>query len=179
MYTLATQLTVQILQWVDKNRAYCQNWKSKKIALHDACLFSGGSISLEQEFFSHLVLREVKLRYFYSISLTGHSFEALWAMIMNSTSFESQKSYLFALNWKNSIASLLRYRNLTQTNPIYVVLMYCRKVWMEHHCNLLKILKISENYEIKVWVKKWDNFKNWPLIKNLQFLFHPDETWRK
>ena len=38
-------------------------------------------------------------------------------MMMNSDSFESPKSLLFALNLKNSIAALLRYVILAQTMP--------------------------------------------------------------
>ena len=53
-----------------------------------------------------------------SPTLTGHSFEASQAIMMNSCSFES---HLFALNLKNSLAALLRYVILAQTIPIY----YC------------------------------------------------------
>ena len=34
----------------------------------------------------------------------------------------------------NNIVALLRYVIIAQTYPIYVVLMYCRKVSIEHHC---------------------------------------------
>ena len=37
----------------------------------------------------------------------------------------------------------------------------------------------SKTKEIKSEVKKWDTFKNWPIIKNLQFLSYPHETWWK
>ena len=40
-------------------------------------------------------------------TLTGHSFAALGAMMMKSSSFESPKRYLLILNSKNSIAALL------------------------------------------------------------------------
>ena len=40
-------------------------------------------------------------------TLTGHSFAALGAMMMKSSSFESPKLYLLTLNSKNSIAELL------------------------------------------------------------------------
>ena len=39
--------------------------------------------------------------------MTGHSFAALIAMMMKSSSFESPKLYLLTLNSKNSIAGLL------------------------------------------------------------------------
>ena len=44
---------------------------------------------------------------------------ATLTLIMNSGSFESPKSYLFALNLKNSVAVLLMYVILAQTIPIY------------------------------------------------------------
>ena len=40
-------------------------------------------------------------------TLTGHSFAALGAMMMKSSSFESPKLYLLTLNSKNSKAELL------------------------------------------------------------------------
>ena len=55
-------------------------------------------------------------------TLTRHSLEAPWAMKMNSSSFESPKTYLFALEIKNSRVALLRYTIIAQTYPIYVVL---------------------------------------------------------
>ena len=33
------------------------------------------------------------------------------------------------------------------------------------------------NILLKSEAKKQDTFKNWPLIKNLQFLSNPHETW--
>ena len=41
------------------------------------------------------------------LTLTGHSFAALWAIMMKCSSFESPKLYLLALNSKNSIVALL------------------------------------------------------------------------
>ena len=54
-------------------------------------------------------------------TLTGHSFAAPLAMMMNSSSFESPKPYLFALNLKDSIAAILRHFLLGQSYPIYIV----------------------------------------------------------
>ena len=56
-------------------------------------------------------------------TLTGHSFPAPWATMMNSTSFESLKAYQFAHYLIYSILALLRYVILAQSNPISVVLM--------------------------------------------------------
>ena len=36
-----------------------------------------------------------------------------------------------------------------------------------------------KSLEIKSGAKKRDTFKNWPLIRNLQFLSYPNETWWK
>ena len=55
-------------------------------------------------------------------------------MIKNSSSFESPMPYLFALILKNSMVALLKYITIAQTYPIYVALIYCRKVSIEHHC---------------------------------------------
>ena len=57
-------------------------------------------------------------------------------MVMNSSSFESSIPYLFANDFKNSIVALLRYIIIAQTDPIYVVLMYCHKVSIKHHCSM-------------------------------------------
>ena len=41
--------------------------------------------------------------------------------------------------------------------------------------------KLPSNFSqvAKVWVKKTDTFKNWPLIKNLYFIIYLHETLRK
>ena len=44
--------------------------------------------------------------------------------MINSSSFESSKPYLFALTLKNSIAALLRYVMLGQRYLVYIVLTY-------------------------------------------------------
>ena len=56
-------------------------------------------------------------------TLTSHNFAASKDMIMIGRSFESPKPYLFALAFalKNSIAVLLSYVILGQTDPTYVV----------------------------------------------------------
>ena len=51
-------------------------------------------------------------------TLTGHSFAAPLAKMMNSSSFESPKPYLFGYYLKNSITALLRYVILAQSTPI-------------------------------------------------------------
>ena len=56
-------------------------------------------------------------------TLTGHSFATSLAMIMNSSSFESPKPYLFALKLNKQIAVLLRYVILAQSNPYYEMLI--------------------------------------------------------
>ena len=63
------------------------------------------------------------LEFFRPPTLRGHSFAAPLAMMMNSSSFESSKSYLFGNYLKKNILVLLRYVILDQINPIYVVLM--------------------------------------------------------
>ena len=55
---------------------------------------------------------------------------------MPSSSFEIPLPYLFILNLENSIVALLRSVIIAQTYPIYVVLMYCCKVSIEHHCTI-------------------------------------------
>ena len=45
----------------------------------------------------------------FSSTLTCHSFAALCAMMMNTSSFKIPKPYLFALNLKNNIVALWRY----------------------------------------------------------------------
>ena len=59
--------------------------------------------------------------FFYPLALIGSSFALSLAMLMNSSSVESTKLYIFALNLKNSIEVLLRYLMLAQINPIYAV----------------------------------------------------------
>ena len=54
-------------------------------------------------------------------TFTGHSFGALWAIMMNSSSFESPKSYLFGHYLKNSSLVLLRYVILSWKVPIYYI----------------------------------------------------------
>ena len=73
----------------------------------------------------------------------------------NSSSFESLMPYLFAIDLKNSIVALLRYVIIAQTNPIYVLLMYCRKVSIEHQCKCsvhinLDLFMMSDTFEEKV-----------------------------
>ena len=51
-------------------------------------------------------------------TLTGHSYEIPWNMMIKSSSFESPKPYLFALNFKKSIAALLTYVISIQSTPI-------------------------------------------------------------
>ena len=76
-------------------------------------------------------------------------------MMMNSSSFESPKQYLLVLNLKNSIIALLRYEIIAQTHPIYVVLMYCCKLSIEHNCKCcvhinLDLFMMSDTFEEKV-----------------------------
>ena len=67
-------------------------------------------------------LKSPKQRNFFRLpTLTGHSFWALWAMMMNSSSFESLKSYLFEHYLKNSSLVLLRYVILSWKLPIYYI----------------------------------------------------------
>ena len=54
--------------------------------------------------------------------------------MMNGSSFESSKQYLFAFNLKNSIVVVLRYTIIAQSYSIYVVLKYCCKVSIKHNC---------------------------------------------
>jgi len=58
------------------------------------------------------------------------SFEVSW---WNSSAFESPMTYLFELILKNTIVALLRFVIIAQTYPIYVVLLYCYEVSIEHH----------------------------------------------
>ena len=61
----------------------------------------------------------------FQTTLTGHSFVALSPMIMNSSSFESLKPYLFLLNLENSVPALLKYVILALT---LVILYYTNVV---------------------------------------------------
>ena len=54
-------------------------------------------------------------------TLTGHSFAALWAMMMKSSSYESPKPYLLTLNLKNSISALLTSVKTCWKVPIYYI----------------------------------------------------------
>ena len=62
-------------------------------------------------------------------------------MMMNSSSSESPKSCLFALNLENSKALLLRYIILAQTNPIHVLLVYL--LGSCFNCNSEKFVPMS------------------------------------
>jgi len=55
--------------------------------------------------------------------LTGYNFAALLAMMMGSGSFESPKTYPFALHLMKSVAALLSYVIFAQNNLIYVVML--------------------------------------------------------
>ena len=59
--------------------------------------------------------------FFRSPTLIGHNFAAPWAMMMKSGSFESPKSYLLALNLKNSIVPLLTSVRTSWKVPIYYI----------------------------------------------------------
>ena len=101
----------------------CQSWRSEKIPFILALLLS------KKEFdFAHAKT------VFRPPTLSGHSFAA---MMLYSSSFESPKSHLFALNLKNSIASFLSYVILAQTNPIYVVLYKWCKLSNGNNCTSL------------------------------------------
>ena len=57
-----------------------------------------------------------------------------------------------------------RYRN----DSTFLIWQWDINLNFQFYCNIVK----SE-------AKKRDTFKNWPLIKNLQFLSNPHETWWK
>ena len=52
-------------------------------------------------------------------TLTGHSFAAPCAILMKSSTFESPKSYLFALDLKDSIAALSTFVRMSGKVPVY------------------------------------------------------------
>ena len=75
-------------------------------------------------------------QFFRPPTLTGHSFAALWAMIMKSSSFESLKLYSLTLYLKNSIAVLL-----TSVRKCWKVQIYYINrswlFWYEQHCIIM------------------------------------------
>ena len=75
-------------------------------------------------------------------TLTGHSFEASWAMMMKSSSFESPKPYLFAQYLKNSIQALLRYVIIAQSNPI---LYHTEENWCIFFWLAVQFMRICRN----------------------------------
>ena len=76
----------------------CQSWRSKKIALLIAHLLSKMGFEMYQGGI-----------FFGPPTLKGHNFVAPRAMVMNSSSIESPKPYLFGNCLKKSITALLRY----------------------------------------------------------------------
>ena len=63
-------------------------------------------------------------------------FDSFFILKWTVGSFESPNLYLHALNFINSIAALLRYVILAQTNPIYVVLFEWHKLSNGNHFSL-------------------------------------------
>ena len=83
-------------------------------------------------------------------TLTGHSFKALGAMMMKSSSFESPKLYSSTLNSKKSIAALLTTVRTCWKLPIYYInVVLVIRIWTA----LYEILKfrIVENTENAVF----------------------------
>ena len=81
----------------------------------------GGLKKLPYLSFIYLVKWSSQFELYQGRIFFGHSFAESWLMMINSGSFESPKSYMFALNLKNSIVALLRYVILAQTIPIYYI----------------------------------------------------------
>ena len=74
-------------------------------------------------------------------------------MMMNSSSFESPKPYLFAHHLKNRIPAFLRYVILAQSNFIYVVLT-----------GVLELAYKWEGGQDQKWGARNRNFKEKPLF---------------
>ena len=75
-------------------------------------------------------------------TLTSHSFAASWAIMMKSGSFKSPKSYLLALNFKNSIVTLLTSVRTSSKVQIY----YINRVLMILNCTPLYLYNYLNFY---------------------------------
>ena len=127
----------------DSKTMTCQSWKSKKNPGLDPRPHSNrpsGGI------------------FFRLPTLTGHSFGALWAMMMNSSSFESPKSYLFGHYLKNSSLVLLRYVILSWKVPIY----YINRALMILNCPPLLYVNLNclkiDFWHLRFCKTKWCTF---------------------
>ena len=93
---------------------YVCTYSEKKI-----CHFRFEANFIKQIWFGLTRLGPGQLQFFKPPNLEGYSFAATWAMVMKSSSFESPKPYLFALNLKNSIAALLKSVRTSWKVPTY------------------------------------------------------------
>ena len=139
----------------------CQSWKSEKNSAARATRVWSG---VESWIF------------FTSPTLIGHNFAAPWAMMMKSGSFESPKSYLLALNLKNSIVPLLTSVRTSWKVTIYYInrallILFGKPLYVFWSCPGYPYgPEYNDGNEVMFSVLGFDGFKALSLVCHVQVI---------
>ena len=150
----------------------CQSWRSKK------------NWGLNPEPHSNRLSGGI---FFRLPTLTGRSFGALWAMMMNRSSCESPKLYLFGNYLKNINIVLLRYVTLSWKVPIYYINralmifnhppLYSQLSSVKEWSNLVKMGRIGWYGWLHGYLKRKNNLRYYQNIRNIISKGYLNDNW--